>query len=179
MANWNGMLLTGRGRKLQAKVEAGAVLKFSKMKIGSGNGSADIETLRDLVKPKQTIGIDSVTAQEDGLCKVSGIITNVGLKEGYYVAELGVFAVDPDEGEILYAYTSDNAPDYLAAEGGQTAYAQEFDIYIAISNDTNVEAVIDPASLASKKWVQDYVKIIGKDGKQIAGKLGLIVKFTG
>ena len=36
MPNWNGMILTNKGRVLQAKVEAGETLSLTKLKLGSG-----------------------------------------------------------------------------------------------------------------------------------------------
>lgn len=37
MAKWEGGILTAAGRILQAKVEAGALLKLTKMQLGDGS----------------------------------------------------------------------------------------------------------------------------------------------
>ena len=155
MPNWNGMILTNKGRVLQAKVEAGETLSLTKLKLGSGiiGEGQSLETLTDLVSPEQNLGIAEKTALENGLTEIKATITNAGLEEGYYVRELGVFAQDSDEGEILYAVTTDTAPDYLPAQGSATVLSQEFAIYIATSNVNHIEATIDPTALATVGFV--------------------------
>ena len=152
MANWNGLILTDLGRALQAKVEAGqTLLILTKFKLGNGviSGGQALERLTDLVSPKQIIGINTCVPSENGLCTITGVVVNTGLTTGYELKELGVFATDPDLGEILYAITIDNHPDYLQAEGGATVVSEEFNLNIAISNTSNVTAVIDTAGLAT------------------------------
>ena len=155
MANWNGLQLTNKGIALQAKVQAGTQLHITKLKLGSGvvAGGTDIKTLNDLIAPEQNLGIGGKEAV-GGYCKISATITNTGLEAGYYVRELGVFAQDPDDGEVLYAYTTDGAPDYLPAGGGSTVISQEFSVMIAVDDVDNIEVDIDPAALATMGYVQ-------------------------
>lgn len=118
------------------------------------NGTS-LEDLTDLVTPEQNVGIASKEVLTDQkMCKISATITNVGLSAGYYVRELGVFANDPDDGEILYAVTSDSAPDYIPPEGGSTAVSQEFAVYISASNASDVKVSIDPGALATMGYVE-------------------------
>lgn len=166
MPNWNGLVLTKKGQLLQAKVGTGVVLALTKMKLGSGvlpNGTS-LEDLTDLVTPEQNVGIAAKEVLTDQkICKISATITNVGLSAGYYVRELGVFANDPDDGEILYAVTSDSAPDYLPPEGGSTAVSQEFAVYISASNASDVNVSIDPGALATMGYVQLSINTHNED----------------
>lgn len=160
MPNWNGLVLTKKGQLLQAKVGTGVVLALTKMKLGSGvlPEGTSLEDLTDLVAPEQNVGIASKEVLTDQkMCKISATITNAGLPAGYYVRELGVFANDPDDGEILYAVTSDSAPDYLPQEGGPTAVSQEFAVYIAASNASDVNVSIDPGALATMGYVETAI----------------------
>ena len=160
MPNWSGLILTQQGRQLQAKVEAGTKLAITKLKLGSDvlPEGKQMEELRDLVTPKQNVGIATIEAQNDGTCKLSATISNTGLAAGYYVRELGVFATDPDKGEILYLVANDSAPDYLPAEGGATVVSQEFAVYVSASNTDNVVAQIDAGALATMGYVQLSIK---------------------
>lgn len=183
MPNWNGLIITHKGRELQAKVEAGkTTLNLTKMKLGAGAlpGGQELEGLTDLVEPKQNVGIASKEVMKDGLCKISAIISNHDLNAGYYIRELGVFAEDPDDGEILFAVTSDTAPDYLAAAGGATVVSQEFAVYIAVSNAADIKATIDPAALATMGYVDltlhEYVKVMDK-GSDISKQSGIMVEL--
>lgn len=160
MPNWNGLVLTKKGQLLQAKVGTGVVLALTKMKLGSGvlPSGTSLEDLTDLVTPEQNVGIASKEVLTDQkMCKISATITNVGLSAGYYVRELGVFANDPDDGEILYAVTSDSAPDYLPPEGGSTAVSQEFAVYISASNASDVNVSIDTGALATMGYVETAI----------------------
>lgn len=160
MPNWNGLVLTKKGQLLQAKVGTGVVLALTKMKLGSGvlPKETSLEDLTDLVAPEQNVGIASKEVLTDQkMCKISATITNVGLSAGYYVRELGVFANDPDDGEILYAVTSDSAPDYIPPEGGSTAVSQEFAVYISASNASDVKVSIDPGALATMGYVETAI----------------------
>lgn len=155
MANWNGLQLTNKGIALQAKVQAGTQLHITKLKLGSGvvPSGTDVKTLTDLIAPEQNLGLGGKEAVDD-YCKISSTISNTGLDAGYYVRELGVFAQDPDDGEILYMYTTDGAPDYLPAGGGSTVISQEFSVMIAVDDTDNIVVDIDPAALATMGYVQ-------------------------
>lgn len=163
MPNWSGIILTNKGRQLQAKVESGSTsLVLTKLKLGNGTISEGqtLEALNDLVGPKQVVGIATKTVLENGYCKIAATISNSDLAEGYLVKELGVFATDPDEGEILYAITTDSAPDYMPATGGATVVSQEFAVYIGVTNAASVVAQIDSGALATMGYVEHYVKTI-------------------
>lgn len=60
------MILTNKGRVLQAKVEAGETLSLTKLKLGSGiiGEGQSLEALTDLVSPEQNLGIAEKTALE-------------------------------------------------------------------------------------------------------------------
>ena len=166
MANWNGLQLTNKGIALQAKVQAGEELVITKLKLGSGivSGGTDIKTLNDLIEPEQNLGIGAKEAVDD-YCKISSTITNTDLEAGYYVRELGVFAQDPDVGEILYMYTTDGAPDYLPAGGGSTAISQEFSVMIAVNDTDNVSVVINDDALATMGYVQLQIQQHNNDAE--------------
>ena len=180
MPNWNGIILTNKGRVLQAKVEAGETLNLTKLKLGSGiiSEGQSLEALTDLIRPEQNLGIAAKTAMENGFTKIEATITNAGLEEGYYVRELGVFAQDPDDGEILYAVTTDTAPDYLPAQGSATVLSQEFAIYIATSNVNHIEATIDPTALATVGFVNLTIDAHNTSDAAHENRFSLFQKIT-
>ena len=152
MANWQGAILTDKGRTLQAKVEGGLCqLALTKLKTGNGtiSGSQTLEELTDLVSPKQNIAISAVVVDENqpGVVYVKGILSNASLTTGYLVKELGLFATDPDDGEILYAVTVDSNPDYLQDNTSATVITEALKLAIAVSNTSDVTATLDPEGL--------------------------------
>lgn len=180
MANWNGLQLTNKGIALQAKVQAGTQLHITKLKLGSGvvPSGTDVKTLTDLIAPEQNLGIGGKEAVGD-YCKISSTISNTGLEAGYYVRELGVFAQDPDDGEILYMYTTDGAPDYLPAGGGSTVISQEFSVMIAVDDTDNIVVDIDPAALATMGYVQLQIQEHNTDTTAHADFTGATAEAAG
>jgi len=156
MANWRGAILTTKGRALAAKVEAGQCkLALTKFKVGDGQ-PASLEGLTDLVSPKQIITLSSCTPNDTGVCDVEGILTNNDVSAGYYIRELGLFATDPDAGEILYAISTDPNPDYWQAKGSATALAIAIHMQIAITSVDSVFAKLDPSGLVSVADLQTH-----------------------
>ncbi|MCM0759619.1 hypothetical protein M7775_13755 [Sporomusa sphaeroides DSM 2875] len=165
MPNWSGTVLTSKGLALQAKVEAGTVMNITKLKIGDGvlGTGQTVATLNDLVHPIKIIDISALTPLANGTCKIHGIATNAGIEDGFYVRELGVFAQDPDVGEILYAYTADGSPDFLPPEGGPVAVSEELVINLAFSNATSITASIAMDGLVTVAVMQNAVNVHDND----------------
>lgn len=162
MPNWANLMLTKKGKALQAKAVAGAQLTITKMKLGSGTipDGTSPEDLNDLIDPKQNLGLTAIEAQGN-LAKIQSLITNADLADGYYIRECGVFAQDPDLGEILYAIMTDTAPDFLPPSGGSVVISEEFSINITMENVSHITAIIDPDGLVTvtnaKKIAADAV----------------------
>lgn len=156
MADWTGAILTNKGRALEAKVTAGKCkLQLTKLKVGDGTPS-DIESMTDLISPKANIGISSITPSDTGVCDVEGTITNTDLEKGFYMRELGVFATDPDDGEILYAVTTDSHADYLQAKGSSTALSVGLHMQVIITNSEDVTALLDPKGLLLRQDLDSH-----------------------
>ncbi len=160
MAQWNGMLLTIKGRNLQAKAEAGAQLTFTKVKIGDGQlaQGQTLESLNDLISPKKILPIGSVTVA-NGQCTIRSNITNAGVSSGFYVREIGLFAMDPDLGEILYAVSAASAADYLPSEGGATVINNQFDIIVIVGNATSINATINPTGFVTQDQLDALAQV--------------------
>ena len=138
MANFSKAILTSKGQQLQAKVQSGIQLNFTKMALGNGNvGDTPISTLTDLVSKKVEITITSGKLKNNTYT-VGALFSNSSLQTGFWWKEFGVYAQDPDEGEILYCYsTAGDAGDYIPVASSQRI---EKYIYtsIGVGNATNV-----------------------------------------
>ncbi|MDT8901820.1 hypothetical protein [Anaeroselena agilis] len=147
---FNGMTLTTLGVDLQTKIQAGTTAAFTKIKLGDGTlpVGGTLEALTDLVSPKLIVNIESVTSLGDGTWRVRGTLTNTGLATGFFVREVGLFATDPDEGEILYSVANAGSEcDYLPAGGGAVVVEQVVDIVVAISSSATVTATINEGAV--------------------------------
>lgn len=150
MTDWSGAIMTKQGRALEAKVTAGICkLELTKLKVGDGEPH-EIESMTDLAAPKLDIGISSISPTDAGICDIEGVITNAELEKGFYMRELGIYATDPEEGEILYAVATDSHADYLQAKGSSTTLSVGLHVQVVITNADSVMAIIDPKGLTTR-----------------------------
>ena len=161
MANWTGGRLTKAGNDLQIKVEAGLCkLELTKIKLGDGTEGLDaIETMTDLVGPKAVFGISSVVAK-DGMCTVTGIISSSQVTAAFYAREWGLFAKDPDRGEILYMISLDPNPESIPPKTAALKQAATYAMNIVVSNASNIEVRIDPAGLVNTEMLARSARLI-------------------
>ena len=106
--------------------------------------------MTDLAAPKLDIGISSISPTDAGICDIEGVITNAELEKGFYMRELGIYATDPEEGEILYAVATDSHADYLQAKGSSTTLSVGLHVQVVITNADSVMAIIDPKGLTTR-----------------------------
>ena len=150
MPNIEGYKLTNKGNALQIKVEAGKCkLNITKLKLGSGTASGDIVNLTDLVQVEQTVPISNIEVIDDYTCRITGLVTNQGLNKTYYIREIGLYAQDPDDGEILYLVAVDKNPDVMPADNYQMIISQEFNIDVVVSNVDSVNVTSQPVHLVT------------------------------
>jgi|GEM_PF-2313344 len=160
MADFKGTILTQKGRNLLAKSQTGATLTFTKIKLGDGiwSSNTDPTQLNDLVSAKLNLSIQDIRVVDDGTVRLRFVLTNTGLSEGFFMREIGIYAQDPDIGEILYAvaYAGDRA-DFIPSDG-VTKVENIVDIYTVIANSQNVTAVISDTVVLATKQDIDTIK---------------------
>lgn len=172
MSNWGKPVLTKQGLKLQAKVDAGNAMQLTKCRLGSGmiGSGQQLEDLIELVAPVQTLPIASVTYSNDShACIISAVTDNSTVTTGYYLREFGIYAKDPDDGEILYAVASDSEPDFIPAKGTSTVISQEIGVALTFANAANVTAAVNTSATATISYVNTYVTNAVADLKDMTG----------
>ena len=148
MANFGEPVITAKGLALQAKVNAGKC-NFAFTKMRTSSVAITGETATSLPNIKQESVIASVEVVNDYNVKVSTAFDNTKLTEGYYAKTLGIYAADPDEGEILYCYVSAETADYIPPFNGIGTSSLLVDIVIAVSDSTNVNLTVTPSAYAT------------------------------
>jgi len=145
MANFTNVQITNRGRALQAKAQAGAPLVFTRFRIGSGTMSGQqISDMTNLIQPVMWLSLNKSQASGSGQHTLGAPFSNADVTTGFYFREWGVFAQDPDIGEIMYCYGNVGAgAEYIPAGGGAEIVEQQLDMITLIGNATNVSATID------------------------------------
>ena len=156
MAEWSNAIMTDVGNALQAKVNAGQTkLTFTKIKVGSGVNATNPLALTDVISSKWD-STNIIVKRVGKIVSVDTFITNTGITEPFRMAEIGLFANDPDKGEILYAYLTDPEPDRMPAEGGAVVVSQELTIGMMFSNTGNVSLTVNMGALVNQEQLKEH-----------------------
>lgn len=143
MAAFPKMTLTNAGQALQTKVLAGETLTFTRIALGDGqlNGQP-ISPLTALISQKATVEVDSVRVVNTTTAQAAGFFSNKDISTGFWWRETGLFAQDPDNGEILYGYTNaGDAGDYIPTVEDNRVEKYIF-CSIAVASATTVDITI-------------------------------------
>ena len=181
MSEWNGMILTQKGLNLQAKVEAGECeLELLRVELGSGTPGEgeNVQEFTALKKHEIDVGISDKTPKDGGICTITGIITNQDVNIGFYAKEMGVIAKDPDDGEILYMYATDNNPDFVPAKTSKYVVNASYSINVAISNAEMINATIDSAGLVTVSILNHYIENHNEDNTTHANLFKTLFNIT-
>lgn len=169
MAAFPKMTLTNAGQALQTKVLAGETLTFTRIALGDGqlNGQP-IAPLTALISQKATVEVDSVRVVNTSTAQVAGFFSNADISTGFWWRETGVFAQDPDVGEILYGYTNaGDAGDYIPTVA-DTRVEKYIYCSIAVASATTVDITIPSSDTyipMSQKGVAGGVATLDSGGK--------------
>lgn len=163
MAEFSKLVITNKGQALLAKMIAGSGnIEFTKVSASStAYTDAQLEGLTSLSNVKQTSLISKVTRTNEVAIKVEAAFTNTELTAGYYMKALGLYAVDPDVGEILYAVTRETSGNcYMPAYNGITVSGAYVQLVTTVGNAENVSLEVDQAAVATIGDIQELQKQI-------------------
>ncbi len=141
MLIWNPSKLTANGKALLAKAQAGkCAIQITKAQAGSGTytSSEDISTRTALKTVKQTFPISNKVINSNSALVLKITMENRELTAGYDIREFGIFAADPDKGEILYSIATAQTSDYMPAYNGVVPSVINMSYYLEVANAANV-----------------------------------------
>lgn len=137
MPNFGKLSLTNTGINTLVKAQAGSVINFTKIKMGSGLYSGDILTLTDLIEPQMSAGIVKGTLLNNTYT-VEAHFTNEGLETGFYWREIGLYVSDSNGNDVLFGYANAGATsDYIPATASEI-YTKHCRIAVAVGDAQNI-----------------------------------------
>lgn len=163
MAEYSKLVITNNGQALMAKMIAGSGnIEFTKVCSSSTQYTeSQLQALTSLSSIKQTVLVSKVTRTNEVAIKVDAAFSNAELSEGYYMRTLGLYAVDPDKGEILYAVTIETSGNcYMPPYNGITVSAAYVQLYTTVGNAENVSLAVNPGAYATIGDIQELEKEI-------------------
>ena len=143
-------VITKNGRELMAKLLAGGTTtKFTKVSISSTvYQDSQLEALTSLSNVKMTTDAQS-HSNNNATVMVASAFENTGLSNGFDVNTVGLYALDPNKGEILYSVSSALIKGYMPADTGISKSGFNFKLFVEVGNASNVNLVVDPAAVAT------------------------------
>lgn len=144
-------VITNKGRALMAKLLSGkTVAQFTRIAVSSQiYTDGQLATLTSLANVKQSTTVQA-KPNNAATVAIEGAINNTGLSAGYYINTIGVYATDPDEGEILYSVAIAINNGYMPADTGVSKSGLLLEVVTEVSNAANVNMTVNPAAVATK-----------------------------
>lgn len=165
MAEFSKLVITRKGQALLAKMIAGTEnIVFTKISTSSNAYELEqLESLTSLSNVEQTSSISKVARTNEVAIKVEAAFTNTELTAGYYMNALGLYAVDPDVGEILYAVAIETTGNcYMPPYNGVTVSGAYVQLITTIGNAENVSLEVDQAAIATIGDIQNLQEQINE-----------------
>lgn len=158
--------LTQSGINLMIKALCGGEIQFTKLKIGNGSAEGiDIKTLTDLINPIKNINISRMDRNDNNVILVGTGYDNSEVESDITWNEVGVYATDPDEGEILFAYVNtENALEIIKSNRSGVSIENNLSVMLIISSDITISAVITSIQYASKQDLLEHIKLRNPHG---------------
>lgn len=149
-------IITNKGQALMAKLMQGlAVCDFTNIRLSSQvYTDAQIPTLTSLANVKQTAPVTKKTVVNSTSIQIEGAVDNTSLAAGYNINTIGIYATDPDDGEILYAAARAVTAGYMPPYNGVTVSGGVFKFVITVGAASQVTLTVDPAGYASIADIQ-------------------------
>lgn len=159
----DGSYLTEKGNALIGKLLASeGTLKFTKVTAGDGSipSGKSPEGMTELGNYVTDGLIASVSSSATGEASVVVQISSIDLAHGFSCTELGLWAEDPDEGDILYAYLYlQQHPEWIRADADAVNKLATFTIVTIVKNVALVTAAINPEAFATMDDLAKYALI--------------------
>ena len=136
---------TNKGLALTAKTAAGACLRVTRVVGGSGH-TTDVPNAVQLPEIRQTLAVGEARCAGD-TAVLPATLAAVGLESTYTLTELGIYAEDPDEGEILYCVYRLDEPVTIQ---GKSDTVLRFYLRQTVSEDGGAAVLCSPAGLITE-----------------------------
>lgn len=156
---WENAVVTIKGLSLLSKLVEGNTLDITRAETGEGYVTPGLlSQLTEVSSPKQALSFRAVSYPEEGKCQIPCYLTNDGLEAGYTTKQVGVYATDPDEGEILFLILQ--APSgygtVVPSEAESPGYSAEWTLYMQYGQADGVNVNVDPSNTVSTEEFEKF-----------------------
>lgn len=163
MVEYSKLVTTEIGQALMIKMlTREEKIKYTKICASNEKyNEGQLESLTTLDDIRQTGVVSKLTQVDEVTIKVETAFTNTGLDDGYYMRTLGLYALDPDIGEILYAVciaSDDNC--YMPPDNGKASTGVYINMYQRVEIADNVLLNVDSGVFATIGDIQELTQLL-------------------
>lgn len=151
---WESTVLTDKGTGLQSKLINGETLHITKVMTGAAK--APVVNLRQqtsVTDGGKQIALQPVRTEGDKMI-LPVFLDNADLEEGYDLWQVGIYAQDPEEGEILYCIAQASAAKHIPSTLESPGFSITWDFCFKTSNTCPFEVNIDSVGLVNIEQFQ-------------------------
>lgn len=155
MNTWKDVVITEKGLALQTKLMEGSVLKFTKAE--AGTDVIEVENLpfqTTVAGYKQSISFQRGKVNENGI-EIQILLNNVGLESSYSLHQIGIYAQDPEEGEILYCIAQTSEGKTIPSDEENPGFSITWKFLFQNFGSSSTELEINSAGLVSMELFQE------------------------
>lgn len=175
--------LTQSGQDLLAKVQTGTPLNITRIGVGDGVTTNYMEAIRmnslkneiKSFQPRKNVVKRDENGKSNGESTLNVVIDNNDITSGFYMREIGVFAQDPDVGEILYYVMNDSEYPIYIRPANEQKYELDLDIITVIGNAIEVKIVVNNTVYATLRELNDLAGV-GRTWQTVKNNYDLIVR---
>lgn len=159
--SWKAGVITNKGLGLLSKLVKGNTLAITRAETGAGFVDAELLGQQTAVlEPMQALTFNAVSYPEEGKCVIPCKLSNEDITTSYIARQIGLYAMDPDEGEILFYITqveSEEGGTGIPAAHLIPSYTATWNLVILYGMADGVEVMVDPAGTVSPDEMYAYV----------------------
>lgn len=158
---WENAVITNKGLALLTKLISGETLNITRGETGSGYVTpGTLANQTAVTNPMQEVSFREVSYPETRKCALTCFITNDGVNAGYIANQIGIYASDPDEGEILFFITQATSGKgvEIPANTEMPGYSSEWTFYFQYGQADGVSVEVDPSNTVSFAEMETYVR---------------------
>lgn len=146
---WENTVLTDQGKRLQAKLLKGQTLKIKR--VTTGAKKVPVVDLRQQTSVTEG-GYDIVlqpARTEGNKTIIPVLLENKDLKESHELWQVGFYAEDPDEGEILFCLAQASQAKNIPSAAESPGFSITWDFYFNTSDTAPFEVLLNSSGLVN------------------------------
>ncbi len=160
MNNWENTVITNKGLALLAKLIEGYPLRITRGYSGTGYVTPGVlQNLTDVQGKVQPVNFRPVSYPEPGKCALKCYLTNDSLGSGYAANQIGIYARDPNEGEILFiiSQAERGKGTDIPSNTEMPGYTSEWNFTFKYGQAGSVSVTVDPTGTVSREEMEEFI----------------------